>query len=171
MNNLLLRVYFMAYGAICTSGILITKSGLDLEGFSFIRLVENESLLNGQCFRDTQNRILNGLIKKSNNFITIENCKEFCFIYGYTFAGVQNSNQCFCGHTRPTTIMSIPNSECMRKCTGDKSQSCGGYWAMNVYAVTESGLSLFLILVFFVRTNINEKNLITVTVVFCANIC
>ena len=95
-------------------------------------------MLNGQCFRDNPNRILNG-INKRNNFLTIENCKEFCFIYGYAFAGVQDSKQCFCGNIQPSMMMSIPNSECTKKCSGDNSQTCGGAWAMNVYAVTDLG--------------------------------
>ena len=94
-------------------------------------------MINGQCFKDNKNRVLNGLIKKRNNHITIENCKEFCQIYGYAFAGVQNSKKCFCGQFAPTHL--LPESKCNKKCTGNQTQTCGGKWAINVYALSKQG--------------------------------
>ena len=97
----------------------------------------NDSLINGQCFRDNTYRVLNGLIKKQNDYITVENCKEFCSVYKYSFAGVENSNQCFCGQNAPKQL--LPDSECNKKCAGNDSEICGGQWALNVYSVSTAG--------------------------------
>ena len=90
----------------------------------------------GQCFRDSSIRLLNGLIRKRNNFITIENCIEFCSVYGYAFAGVESEDECYCGHNAPTEDP-LTDSECDHKCSGDQSQICGGHWSMNIYSVPE----------------------------------
>ena len=95
-------------------------------------------MLDGQCFRDNSNRILNGLVRKRNSYITVDNCIQFCAYYGYAFAGVESENQCYCGQTAPTADP-LPNSECNKQCSGDKSQKCGGDWSINVYSVTELG--------------------------------
>lgn len=77
------------------------------------------------------------MIKKRNNYVTVENCKEFCSYYNFAYAGVENGNECFCGQTLPTK--SIPVSECDKKCKGDNTQTCGGGWAINVYAISKKG--------------------------------
>ena len=102
---------------------------------------------NGECFRDNWNRLLNGLIRKQNDFITIENCIEFCSVYGYAFAGVENEKECFCGQNAPTADP-LPNSNCNEKCRGDQTQICGGNWAINIYSIPKAGISIFVAPIF-----------------------
>ena len=94
-------------------------------------------VLNGECFRDSHNRVLNGFIRKFNDHVTVHNCKEFCLNFGYAFAGVENARECFCGQTPPTEL--IQDSECDRECKGDNTQICGGSWALNVYSLIQPG--------------------------------
>ena len=97
----------------------------------------------GECFRDNSHRLLNGLIRKRNDFITVENCIEFCSYYGYAFAGVENEDECFCGQNTPSEEP-ISDSECNNKCSGDRTQICGGNWAINIYSISKAGISLYI---------------------------
>ena len=78
--------------------------------------------------------------------MTVGKCKRLCF--GFAYAGVQYSKQCFCGNTAP----SIAAKNCNMACAGNKKQTCGGDWAMNVYSTLSSPckyiLFEFMIIVF-----------------------
>ena len=93
--------------------------------------------MTGQCFKDHKNLVLNGLIRKENALVTIENCQEFCVYYGYAFAGVKNSKRCLCGDMAPTKFVS--SSKCNKPCLGNSTQKCGGKLAINVFAVSKLG--------------------------------
>ena len=93
--------------------------------------------ISGQCFKDNSNRILNGSVHKETDFMRIEDCKQFCYVYGYIYAGVQYSRQCFCGNTVPKQMM--PIAQCDMNCIGDESQICGGSWAMNIFDLSNKG--------------------------------
>ena len=101
---------------------------------------------NGQCFRDSgdENRIL-GEANERNKLNTIQNCISFCFLYDFSYAGVGNEDQCFCGKNPPTQDP-ISDSECNSKCPGDQTKICGGDLAINVYSVPAASTSgnLFL---------------------------
>ena len=92
--------------------------------------------LNGECFVDKRNkgRILPFRAKSvSPKSLTIEKCQKACFEENdYVYAGVQAGNRCFCGNATPTSRASS-ESECNKKCRGDKSQICGGKLRMNIY--------------------------------------
>ena len=88
--------------------------------------------MNGQCFKDNEQRILDGGHFESSN-MTIENCLRYCSDGGFNYAGVQYSKQCFCGNTTPVEVA----SNCDRKCSGNKNQVCGGSWALNVYSISK----------------------------------
>ena len=67
--------------------------------------------------------------------MTIETCKKLCL--GFTYAGVQYSEECFCGNTAPT----ITAQNCDMECAGNAKQICGGVWAMNVYSTKTKAYS------------------------------
>ena len=62
--------------------------------------------------------------------MTIKKCKKLCSDFAY--AGVQFSDECYCGNIAPT----ITAENCNMACRGNKEQICGGGWAMNVYSTT-----------------------------------
>lgn len=47
----------------------------------------------------------------------------------------KNRRECFCGHsTEDATIYPRrPENECNKACAENTSQTCGGFWRMNVY--------------------------------------
>lgn len=69
-------------------------------------------------------------------------CTSHCASKGYTYAGTEYSNQCYCGNTLKTA----PATGCTYACTGDKGSTCGGYWKMNVYtkgaSLSNSGVEM-----------------------------
>merc|ERR1711962_1471201 len=61
-------------------------------------------------------------------------CIQLCASKGYTFAGMQNARECWCGNEAPPSDRIRPESQCNAQCPGDKSKMCGGPFRMNVYA-------------------------------------
>jgi len=83
----------------------------------------------GLCYEDNVNRILENQINVPN--LTPAKCRDAC--RGYTFAGVEFGEQCFCGNVPPLPPMLKPSSECNMPCSGDSSQICGGFARINIY--------------------------------------
>ena len=96
---------------------------------------------NGQCFKDSSNRVLDATWKKDRSNMTIEKCLEFCSNGGYAFAGVESEYECFCGNNAPSQNP-IDDSECNSKCSGDSTQICGGSWKINIYSVGKTSYHL-----------------------------
>lgn len=82
------------------------------------------------CWRDAGARDLNGVAKTGWNQNTPQNCANFCKGRGFRYAGVQYSNQCFCGNRYGTKGKA---ANCNMKCKGNPNYICGGSWANNVY--------------------------------------
>ena len=92
------------------------------------------SEFDGECFVDNSNRVLSGLKLLNDSFMTIDKCKQFCLSNDFLFAGLESSNECYCGNTAP--IITAPSRECHLNCKGDINEKCGGHWRMNVYSVS-----------------------------------
>ena len=81
------------------------------------------------------------------------NCIERCTKEGYSFAGVQFGNECFCGEKVINDLKNnrIDEERCNKPCPGEPTEYCGGYLTMNIYhtgslpskVVGYSGSSLF----------------------------
>lgn len=89
------------------------------------------------CFRDqgdptgTSGRDLYGFVANEPG-MTTERCVSLCRGKGFQYAGTQYSTWCFCGNSYGR---SGPADNCNMKCSGNKSQTCGGSWANSVYSV------------------------------------
>ena len=87
----------------------------------------------GQCVQDSSSRLLPKSVSVSSN--SPANCMKACKGAGYKFAGVQSTNQCFCGKNAPPAYTIKPSRECDRACPGNTGQKCGGSWRMNIYSI------------------------------------
>ncbi len=89
------------------------------------------------CFADGTPRDLPDSVY-TNNFSTPATCVAACTYYGYLYAGVQYSTECFCGDSYGAYGTSLG---CIDRCSGDPSKTCGGTEANNVYrtSVTDAG--------------------------------
>ncbi|OCF41274.1 hypothetical protein I317_04932 [Kwoniella heveanensis CBS 569] len=79
----------------------------------------------------------------SYNFaqMTVEVCKQSCLELGYSYAGVENGNQCRCGNTAPQTAQYVQSLTCTKNCTGNAAQTCGAGGYLEAYALSNATLS------------------------------
>lgn len=75
----------------------------------------------------------------TNNSIT--NCLTACAAYGYSAAGLEYGEQCFCGDDWDRTNAGVgwlSPSACSMSCPGDPSHLCGGPNALSYYTSTNT---------------------------------
>jgi hypothetical protein len=63
--------------------------------------------------------------------MTIELCKNECKAAGFTIAGVEFHDECYCGNTLPPNR--APAASCYYDCKGNPLQTCGGSAILSVY--------------------------------------
>jgi choice-of-anchor C domain-containing protein len=123
-------------GQICNQGFC--------DGFKFIECeksikqpvdVSNKYL---GCYKDSgdpfglNGRDLNGFMFQSKD-MTPQKCISLCNQKGFKYAGVQYSNQCFCGNSYGKYGVA---TNCDMPCSGNRDKMCGGFWANSVYGIT-----------------------------------
>ncbi|KAL4233176.1 hypothetical protein ACF0H5_007860 [Mactra antiquata] len=101
---------------------------------NYVSANNGEELTNMGCYSDlVDSRTLNSGQWFLNNALTVEMCVEFCITNkGYTYAGTENGNECYCGNVLPVDRL-VPDSECTRGCKGNTAQLCGNGWRLSVY--------------------------------------
>nr|CAH7713300.1 unnamed protein product [Callosobruchus chinensis] len=94
------------------------------------------------CFKDEKNyRLLSGYFGTNKKSNSPHYCIKLCLQSGFPYAGVEYSNECFCGTEEPPLSSKIPDSSCNSKCPGDPHSTCGGYYAINIF---QTGISKFV---------------------------
>lgn len=63
--------------------------------------------------------------------LTIEACLQACKEGGYAFAGVEYSQECYCGVVLGNGTAKVDESNCQMTCNGNTTELCGG--AANLY--------------------------------------
>jgi len=90
------------------------------------------------CYLDKPNpRQLEKLIY-SRNDNTPKKCESTCREAGYFYFGLQWSRECFCGKTLAHS-QKKSESDCYKKCTGDRSKICGGDWRNSLFKIRPKG--------------------------------
>ena len=85
---------------------------------------------------------------RDSNKNSIAFCKKACFKEGFKYSGVEYAKECFCGNKMQYETIAPKQSDCNMKCSGDKSQKCGGGNRLNLYKCTyrvsyKTGLIMF----------------------------
>jgi len=96
------------------------------------------------CFQDESTRDLPVEIAAKGSNMTVEGCRSACSAAGYSYAGVQNGDQCFCGNSYDRYGKA---TKCTSVCNGDDTEVCGGPGVNSVWqsaAVPLRGSSLAL---------------------------
>ncbi|KAA8912018.1 hypothetical protein FN846DRAFT_1019385 [Sphaerosporella brunnea] len=83
----------------------------------------------GCAFDDLNNRLLP--YRYAKNDMTVPKCIDICTSKGYTYAGLEYAEECFCGNSIATNKLGA--MKCTMKCAGDASQFCGGPVKLSVY--------------------------------------
>lgn len=82
----------------------------------------------------TTSRTLNGL-SYIDSGLTPEKCMTTCLARGFSLAGVEWSDECYCGQSFQGGG-GAPGWSCDVPCKGDNSEMCGGYYFLNAYQYT-----------------------------------
>ncbi|KAJ7024455.1 hypothetical protein C8F04DRAFT_968849 [Mycena alexandri] len=66
--------------------------------------------------------------------MTLESCTWFCSSRQYAYAGLEYSQECYCGNALFATHGdAVSASECSSACTGNSAEACGGNFRMQIY--------------------------------------
>ena len=63
--------------------------------------------------------------------MTVESCLNACATASYPFAGLEYSDECYCGSTLPAQVAT--DGRCNMICSGDSENICGGPNGLTVY--------------------------------------
>ena len=88
----------------------------------------------GQCIAD-KFRALN--LEYSDNLMTRDSCETKCSIGNFTFYGLGNGLDCYCGNEIDNDMIFLPLPLCNSPCGGNKSEICGGIESFNLFSLKE----------------------------------
>ena len=116
---------------------------------------------NTKCYVDSATRVLGTANVAPNEPITAEYCAQLCANLKMTISGTevsehvqshkhlaltkrhsvcpQNGNECYCGTALNTASPGEDKTGCKTTCSGSSSETCGGYWRLQVAPVNCSG--------------------------------
>jgi hypothetical protein len=89
------------------------------------------------CYKEASSGRALGTGKSISANATVYNCVAAC--KGFTYAGVEYGQECYCGNSFGVGSGPAPKEECDMLCKGNETEYCGGRSRLNVYA---SGVSL-----------------------------
>lgn len=92
------------------------------------------------CAKDLSSRLLSGSVLTGQKTLTIDSCLTLCEDSGYTYAGLEYGDECYCGDSLPDSI-TYSTTGCTMACAGDASQTCGGDWTIDLYELASTGNS------------------------------
>ena len=64
---------------------------------------------------------------------TPANCVNYCIANGFSKAGVEGGDECYCGNTFRATPQALDPSQCNLPCQGAIGINCGGIFAIQLY--------------------------------------
>jgi WSC domain len=88
------------------------------------------------CYVDNIDGVRSMLVQENDNpTMTIESCIIQCLQLGYTVAGMEYSDQCFCDdYVRNNASLASSDSQCAMTCAGNISEICGGPNLLSIYS-------------------------------------
>jgi hypothetical protein len=87
------------------------------------------------CYADNVNNgrtIMNG--NPGNAHMTVESCINLCAASGYTVAGMEYADECYCDNYVRNAAPKEPETDCSMACAGNAGEMCGGPNRLNVYS-------------------------------------
>ncbi len=78
-------------------------------------------------------RVLSGDSSYDPSTMTIEECQDYCYSKGYTFAGLEYSEQCYCDNSLHGQPVTVSASECNLPCKGNNAEFCGAPYRLSLY--------------------------------------
>lgn len=85
------------------------------------------------CIQEVVGRALNATSLYAGD-MSIEKCTQFCGDGGYSMAGLEYGEECFCGNSLVGGArVDLLSYECKMPCAGNDKQKCGGPDAINLF--------------------------------------
>ncbi|KIY43224.1 copper radical oxidase [Fistulina hepatica ATCC 64428] len=121
-------------GILASTAVFLTVDALDTHHISYVLPHRRQSIpvdLPGNwtsegCYTDsTTARTLTGSSYSSTDNMTVENCIDYCDTQDYIYAGVEYSQECYCGNYIENSATAT-SSGCSMACSGNPSELCGG---------------------------------------------
>ncbi|CAM9243991.1 unnamed protein product [Pylaiella littoralis] len=106
---------------------------LSFRAFKFQRAPPRPDYLG--CFVDEKcDRLFETPVKTLGRNNDPETCRAACGP-GFAYYGLQSGNECWCGKAHEEFDKLGPTKHCAHRCTGDYTATCGGFNAMEVFAM------------------------------------
>ncbi|KAI0676190.1 WSC-domain-containing protein [Trametes maxima] len=87
------------------------------------------------CITDNTARVLNEYSYESET-LTADSCLASCAAKGYSLAGIEFGQECYCGNSLKTQNgagKALAASSCNVPCIADSNTLCGGTWALSLF--------------------------------------
>ncbi|KAI0348276.1 hypothetical protein BDW22DRAFT_1424465 [Trametopsis cervina] len=125
----------------CTPCLACGNVGVDCDGpVTALPPLGNETLPAGwslavPCAIDNADRVITHTIVTYEATNTPSSCVAQCAAQGFKFAGVEFSDECYCGDGYVGGVLppAADVSECNMPCAGDGNATCGGPWRIQLY--------------------------------------
>lgn len=86
------------------------------------------------CYTDSQTaRTLSTYEPTSDGIVFVRSCTQICANNGFSYAGVEYGQECYCGNEILNGASSAPASDCNMPCSGNRTETCGGSARINLY--------------------------------------
>lgn len=86
------------------------------------------------CYTDNVSaRTLSTFEPSSDGIVFVRGCTQTCASLGFTYAGLEYGQECFCGNEILNGASQTPASDCNMPCNGNKTETCGGSNRINLY--------------------------------------
>ncbi|KAJ7291038.1 glyoxal oxidase N-terminus-domain-containing protein [Mycena rebaudengoi] len=82
---------------------------------------------------DTNARLLSGF-SYTDAALTVESCVGNCRSRGFSYAGLEFSNECYCANGYRSTPVKVAESDCNMPCAGKATETCGAGSRLSVYS-------------------------------------
>ncbi|KAL8771823.1 MAG: hypothetical protein Q9209_002761 [Squamulea sp. 1 TL-2023] len=86
------------------------------------------------CYVDNANGRILVNTQPSSTTQTNDKCIAACVAAGYSVAGMEFANECYCGNALINGAALAAESQCDKKCSGNAAQTCGGASRMTIFA-------------------------------------
>ena len=87
------------------------------------------------CAVDNPQRVLSNVVVSYLQSTTPYSCTEQCSAQGYSYAGVEYGDECYCGtgYVGGVPPEAADPGDCDVRCAGSYYFTCGGSWRMQIY--------------------------------------
>ncbi|KAM6513609.1 hypothetical protein FALCPG4_015994 [Fusarium falciforme] len=86
------------------------------------------------CYIDPPGRAMAGAPGSPSSSMTPEKCIATCIANGFTVAGLEYAEECYCGNELNNAASKTAETDCNMPCSGDSTQMCGAGNRLSIYS-------------------------------------